>query len=110
MIADLYIEIPGTLQRIYPESKLKLGRFSRTVWTANYGWFQLDGERPWCGWYLVSDTDSEIKPLLKTDLVDCYSISTTSSEGKFRITAYNPLGFPSEIEVNLTNGYLPDHF
>lgn len=57
---------------------IQIGRFNSTRWVAHYGWFALDGNRSQLGWYLTSEDYSCCKPLLKTDLDDCYMVENIS--------------------------------
>lgn len=70
----LRLDIPGTNQYIRPGNKIKLGRFSSILWIADHGWFEFDGNRPFCGWHLSNSETGQVKPLLKTDLDDVYLI------------------------------------
>ena len=54
--------------------KVKLHRFDNRFWIVNYGWFDFDGNREICGWYLSDIQTGEVKPLLRTDLDDIYVI------------------------------------
>lgn len=74
MFDDIYLEIPGTCQRLYPGVKVKLHRFNSKPWIVNYGWFTFDGNRAICGWYLTDFEKGDIKPLMRTDLRDIYLI------------------------------------
>ena len=69
------IEIPDSDMILTPNCKIRIGRFSNTVWVLNHGWFSWGGNRPQCGWF-ISDLDnpSIIKPLYLTDLDDIYFI------------------------------------
>ena len=70
----LQLQIPDTCECIRPGSKIRLHRFSTECWIVNHGWFEFDGNRPVCGWYLVNAEKGIIKPLLKTDLDDIYLV------------------------------------
>lgn len=70
----LRINIPGTSEYLVPGCKIKLGRFESEIWVVNYGWFAIDGNRPFCGWFLKNIESKTVKPLLQTDLDDCYFI------------------------------------
>ena len=74
MCNDLTLDIPGSCQCLHPGDKIKLGRFDSVVLVVNYGWFEFDGNRPFCGWFLTNFETGKVKPLLKTDLYDCYMI------------------------------------
>ena len=68
------IYIPERGLYISPGCKVKLNRFGFETWTVQYGWFSFGGNRPICGWYLVSESTEEIRPLQKPDLTDIYMI------------------------------------
>lgn len=74
MSTELKILIPGTDQYIVPGNIVKLGRFNTDRWQVNYDWFEFDGNRPMCGWYLINIETHQIKPLLKPDLIDIYVV------------------------------------
>jgi len=71
---SLKLDVPGTDMCIHVGDKIKLGRFTSTLWRVNHGWFEFDGNRPFCGWFLTNLETGQVKPLQKTDLNDCYFI------------------------------------
>lgn len=69
------LEMPGTKSILRPGYTVRLGRFSDTNWIVAYGWYTWGGNRPVCGWYLISaDPRKEVKPLQLPDLDDIYVI------------------------------------
>lgn len=68
------IPIPGTNEYLQQGYKVKLGRFNTEKWVLNHGWFEYDGNKPMCGWYLTNIDTFKIKPLLKPDLIDIYIV------------------------------------
>lgn len=70
----MILNIPGTNEYIHPGNNVKLGRFNSEKWRVNHGWFEFDGNRPMCGWYLTNLDTLQVKPLLKIDLEDIYVI------------------------------------
>ena len=69
------LQIPGTNKYLFPNCKVKLGRFESTVWVVLYGWYSWAENRPVCGWYLKDEYNpSVIKPLQLPDLDDIYFI------------------------------------
>ena len=68
------LNIPGTNQYIFQGCKVKLGRFHSQLWEVGLGWFDFDDNRPFWGFYLSNIQTGQVKPLLKTDLVDIYVI------------------------------------
>lgn len=71
----LTINIPGQTTCLRPGCKIKLGRFDNIIWILLHDWYSYGGNRPVCGWYMVSKDDpSMIKPLSKPDLDDIYLI------------------------------------
>lgn len=70
----LCIEVPNANISIRPGNKVKLGKFESELWKVCYGWYAWGGNRPVCGWYLVSENNGNIKPLQKPDLDDIYII------------------------------------
>ena len=56
---------------IQPGDIIKLSRFDDTFWQVQNGWYAWGGNRPVCGWYVVSKDDCKvIKPLQLPDLDD----------------------------------------
>ena len=52
-----------------------LGRFESRRWMLHHGWFSFGGNRPFCGWYMVSqDSKHEVRPLQKPDLLDIHIV------------------------------------
>lgn len=74
-MSPIELDIPGRDLKLKHGCKIKIGRFSLTVWLVMYGWYSWGGNRSVCGWYLV-DTDNPctIKPLQDTDLDDIYVV------------------------------------
>ena len=71
---QLKLQIPGTCEYIFPGCRIRLHRFDTSTWIVQHGWFEFDGNRPFCGWYLVDPEHGIIKPLLKTDMDDIYLV------------------------------------
>lgn len=75
MQENISLPIPNSNRILRPRDKVRLGRFSSETWIVGYGWFTFGGNRPFCGWYLVSaDNSAQIKPLQLPDLDDIYLI------------------------------------
>lgn len=81
MVNSVFCDVPFLLPTDAPNlhirngSKIKIGRFSPTIWCVTYGWYSFDGNRNMLGWYLVSSEDPTfIRPLMDIDLYDCYEI------------------------------------
>lgn len=73
----LTLEIPEFRITLTEGCKIRLGRFSSTVWLVSHGWYSWGGNRPTCGWYLTNANDSsQVKPLQKPDLDDIYLVET----------------------------------
>lgn len=72
---DMCLNIPNTNKCLHPGDKVKLGRFENAVWAVNYGWFEFDGNRAICCWYLSSENNMISKPLNIADLDDIYMIT-----------------------------------
>lgn len=71
----LRIEIPHSDKILTPGCKLRIGRFSDTMWVLNHGWYSWGGNRPQCGWFLSNLEDPNVvKPLQLPDLDDIYII------------------------------------
>ena len=69
------LQIPNTDIYLFPGCKVKIGRFSAESWTIHFGWFSFGGNRPFCGWYMISDDNPEcIRPVQLPDLTDIYLI------------------------------------
>ena len=66
--------IPDTDITLHPGNRIKLGRFSKDIWTVQFGWFSFDGNRSMCGWFLTDRKSAKVKPLLDVDLYDCYMV------------------------------------
>lgn len=77
MYGAIYLDIPGTTERIFPGDIVKLGRFNTQEWIVNYGWFDFAGNRAFCGWFLTCPDTGEVKPLLKVDTEDIYTIRSS---------------------------------
>lgn len=74
MLEPMRLEVPNANTTISPGYKIRIGRFSTTVWTVCFGWYSFGGNRPVCGWYLESE-NQDVKPIFKIDLDDIYIIS-----------------------------------
>lgn len=75
MQENISLPIPHSERVLHPRDRVRLGRFSSETWIVGYGWFTFGGNRPFCGWYLVSETkNSQVKPLQLPDLDDIYLI------------------------------------
>lgn len=75
MNEDIKLDIPNINNYLTPGCKVKLGRFSATLWIVNYGWYGWANNRKVCGWYLTDTLDEKtLKPLQDTDLDDIYII------------------------------------
>lgn len=72
-----YLVIPNSGVKIYPESIVRLNRFSVERWVVHVGWYTWGGNRPVCGWYLTSLDTHTVKPLQLPDLEDMYTVETT---------------------------------
>lgn len=72
-----YIVIPDSDTRIYPNTIVRLGRFSEEQWQVQVGWYTWGGNRPVCGWYLTSLATGVIKPLQYPDLYDIYTVEAS---------------------------------
>lgn len=70
----IMLDVPQLHICLCPGLKVKLHRFDNRFWIVNYGWFDFDGNREICGWYLSDIQTGEVKPLLRTDLDDIYVI------------------------------------
>lgn len=78
MQGNISLPIPNSQRILHPKDKVRLGRFSSETWVVGYGWFTFGGNRPFCGWYLVSlDNSNRIKPLQLPDLDDIYLIENS---------------------------------
>ena len=70
-----YLHIPATDKFLTPGCKVKLGRFSTERWIVRFGWYEVNGNRPVCGWYFTSfDNLKVVKPVQLPDLNDIYII------------------------------------
>lgn len=75
MCNNCSLQVPNSDIVICPNYKVKLGRFDTEKWVVKHGWYSWGGNRPVCGWYLISDSDnSKLKPLQLTDLDDIYIV------------------------------------
>ena len=75
MCERLSVQVPQLGLTLFDGCKIKLGRFDSEIWSLHHGWYSWGGNRPFCGWYLLSeDNHSIIKPLQMTDLDDIYLI------------------------------------
>lgn len=73
----MYLEIPNSTCQIPENSVVRLSRFNSEEWRLLHGWYTWGGNRPFCGWYVVSLTDpNRIKPIQLPDLYDIYMISS----------------------------------
>lgn len=73
----MYLEIPNSTCQIPENSVVRLNRFSSEEWRLLHGWYTWGGNRPFCGWYVVSLTDpNRVKPIQLPDLYDIYMISS----------------------------------
>ena len=78
MESTAYLIIPGTGDKLYPKSLVKLGKFETTLWLVMYGWFRYGGNREICGWYLINkENPSMIKPISNIDLDDIVLITSS---------------------------------
>ena len=73
-MCKIQLDIPGQNMCLHPGDNVKLGRFQSKLWTVHYGWFEFEGNRAFCGWYLTSLDTGDVKPLLKRDLYDIYLV------------------------------------
>ena len=72
-MGDLRIDVPDLDITIKPGCRIRLGRFSTTVWVVSHGWYSWGGNRPQCGWFLVDEKcPTTVKPLQLPDLDDIY--------------------------------------
>lgn len=72
---DKYLTLPDGSNKITEGCKVRLGRFTKTLWEVKFGWVSYGGNRKFCMWYLQNLKDAyEIKPLQDTDLNDIYFI------------------------------------
>lgn len=69
------LNIPNTMEYLYQGDIVRLGRFQSKEWTVKFGWYSFGGNRPVCGWYLVSDEGLTVKPIQLPDLDDIYVIN-----------------------------------
>lgn len=77
MCENLQLAIPGCSTFLHPGQRIKIGRFSTTMWVVEYGWYSWANNRPVCGWYLRDAADiTTIKPLQLPDLDDIYFIQS----------------------------------
>lgn len=67
--------LPNTNICLHHGDVIQIGRFNSEKWIVNFGWYPFEGNRDICGWYVCSMTSGKIKPIFKTDLMDCYAIS-----------------------------------
>ena len=74
MKSCICLEIPELQITLHPGDIIKLHRFSSVNWTVHYGWYEFEGNRALCGWYLTNVDSGMHKPLLKIDLDDIYVI------------------------------------
>lgn len=73
----MYLEIPNSTCQIPENSVVRLSRFNSEEWRLLHGWYTWGGNRPFCGWYVVSLTDpNRVKPIQLPDLYDIYMISS----------------------------------
>lgn len=73
----MYLEIPNSTCQIPENSVVRLNRFNSEEWRLLHGWYTWGGNRPVCGWYVVSLTDpNRVKPIQLPDLYDIYMISS----------------------------------
>ena len=68
------LNVPNTSMVIESGNHVKLNRFATQEWIVQYGWFSFGGNRPFCGWYLITPDGEHVKPLQLTDLDDIYII------------------------------------
>jgi len=74
---NMCLQHPNTDICLFPDYKVKLGRFSQDRWIVKYGWYSWGGNREVCGWYLIDENDMAIvKPLQSADLIDIYIIES----------------------------------
>ena len=71
MYEPFELNIPDSDRSLRVGNRVRLGRFHKDMWDVFYGWYSWGGNRPVCGWYLVSvDDPGKVKPLQLTDLDD----------------------------------------
>ena len=69
------LQIPNEDRYLTPGCKIRIGRFTTTVWLVNFGWFCFSGNREICGWYITDISDpTRIRPIQKIDLTDIYFV------------------------------------
>lgn len=74
VFSSMVLEVPDKNVHIHPGDVVKLHRFENKEWIVGFGWFSFGGNRPMCGWYLSTEADMTVKPLLLPDLDDIYII------------------------------------
>ena len=73
----MYLEIPNSACQIPENAIVRLSRFDSEDWRLLHGWYTWGGNRPFCGWYLVSLADpKKVKPVQLSDVYDIYMISS----------------------------------
>lgn len=69
------LEIPNTCIKLHPGDIIKIGRFNNVSWQVGYGWYQFDGNRSICGWYVINLNETDkIKPITDSDIIDIYLV------------------------------------
>lgn len=70
--SNIHVKIPGTDNCIYPGMHIKLSRFDTTLWEVRCDWYSFDDNRLLWGLHLIDIKTGQVKPLLKSDLLDVY--------------------------------------
>lgn len=67
----MYLSIPDSNIVIPEGAVIRLSRFEAEDWRVLHGWYTWGGNRPFCGWYMVSLSDPErVKPVQLSDMYD----------------------------------------
>lgn len=81
MDENMKLEIPMR-EGVYisPGTRILLNRFASIVWVVAFGWYEVNGNRPICGWYLYQESRPEmIRSIQKPDLYDIFLIKDNTS-------------------------------
>lgn len=67
----MYLDVPNSSLAIPEGAIVRLSRFESEEWRVLHGWYTWGGNRPFCGWYMVSLTDPKrVKPVQLPDMYD----------------------------------------
>lgn len=63
-----FIHVADLNQPLYVGDEIYLDNQSRQKWVVHYGWYEVDGNLPICGWYLQSIPTGRVRSLYLKDL------------------------------------------